>query len=75
MWMTIWSPLLVVAGLVGAATAGAAATISLNPPASNALMVFVLSIAAVQGVISIALVGYGVWRPMRNWWLDRRTAH
>jgi len=60
--------LIVLIGLGGAGAAAAVTSvISLNPPASNALMVFVLLTMAFQGVVGISLIAYGIWRPLLDW--------
>lgn len=67
--MVMISRLLII--LIGFGGAGAAAAvtsvISLNPPASNTLMVFVLLMMAFQGVVAIGLIAYGIWRPLHDW--------
>jgi hypothetical protein len=73
MWMMVWRPLVVLFGLVQTAIALITGVISLNPPASDALMISVFAMMAAQGVIGIGLIVYGVWRPFRRW-LEERSA-
>jgi len=66
--MLISRLLIVLIGFGGASVAAiVSSVVSLNPPASNALMVFVLLTMAFQGVIGISLIAYGIWRPLRDW--------
>ncbi len=64
MWMMVWRPLVVLAGMFGGSVAAATAAISLNPVASSTLAGLVLAVMAVQAAISLALIVYGVWTPL-----------
>jgi len=66
--------LVVIVGIVGASIAGlVTSVISLNPPASNTLMAWVFLMMAFQALVSVALIVFGVYKPIRDW-LEARAA-
>lgn len=76
MWMMVLRVAVVLTGLVGASIAGLVTTlVSLNPPASNTLMALVFLIMAVQAVVSIGLIVFGIYRPIREWLAERAAQH
>ena len=70
-WMLIWRQLVVLTGVAGATAALVASVISLNPPVSDALMIFVFLMMAADGGMGVWLVFYGVWRRVHGRWQDR----
>ena len=67
MGMLVWRPLVILVGMVGASIAGAVSAISLNPIASGTLAGFVIAMMVFQALVSIALIVYGVWSPVKRW--------
>jgi hypothetical protein len=74
MWMMVWRPLVVLFGLVQTVIALITMVISLNPPASDALMTSVFVMMAAQGAVGVGLIVYGLLRPFRRWLQEREGA-
>ena len=68
MWIVVWRPLVVLFGVGGmGAAAMVTSAISLDAPASNTLMIWVFFVMAFQATISVGLIVYGAWGPIKRW--------
>jgi phosphotransferase system glucose/maltose/N-acetylglucosamine-specific IIC component len=74
MWMMVFRPLVILLGVVFAAlSALVTAAISLNPLASNTAAATVFLMMAMQAVIAVGCIVYGVWAPIAHW-MEERSA-
>ena len=65
MWMMVWRPLVVLAGLLGLGEAAVVTTVvSLNPVATDSLMYFVFVLMALQAVFAVGCLVAAVWGPI-----------
>ena len=68
MWVMVWRPLLVLAGLGGFGESGMVwLVVSKNQIASDTVTYFGWMLVAAQAALSIGLIAVGIWEPLRRW--------
>ena len=74
MWIFIWRPVVVVLGVAGLAVAAFVEALVQPNIFANALMGWVLLVMGFQAIVSLALIIYGVWRPIHRWAEERAAS-
>jgi hypothetical protein len=74
MWMTVLRPIVVLIGIVSLTSAAVLAlVIPRQNAAANVLMILVVLLIAVELVIGVGAILFGVWRPLKHWLAPRPT--
>jgi formate hydrogenlyase subunit 3/multisubunit Na+/H+ antiporter MnhD subunit len=74
MWMTVLRPIVVLIGIVSLTSAAVLASVlPRQNAAANVLMILVLLLIAVELVIGVGAILFGVWRPLKHWLAPRPT--
>ena len=68
MWMTVWRPLILLAGLLGLGEAGAVTAVvsQLTQTATDVITGLGYFLLALQAVVSVGVLIAGVWGPVRR---------
>jgi NADH:ubiquinone oxidoreductase subunit K len=74
MWMTVLRPIVILIGIVSLTSAAVLAlVIPRQNAAANVLMILVVLLIAVELVIGVGAILFGVWRPLKHWLAPRPT--